>query len=74
MARIQIIAIAISVLFLLYIVRLIVKGKLREEYSIVWIVCTIVLVLFSCLIMPGALSLHWVLRIDSLCVKVMVLK
>lgn len=47
MARIQIIAIAISVLFLLYIVRLIVKGKLREEYSIVWIVCTIVLVLFS---------------------------
>ena len=47
MARIQIIAIAISVLFLLYIVRLIVKGKLREEYSIVWIVCTMVLVLFS---------------------------
>ncbi len=47
MAKIQIIAIAISVLFLLYIVRLILKGKLREEYSIVWIVCTVVLVLFS---------------------------
>ncbi|MDQ3046632.1 MAG: DUF2304 domain-containing protein [Bacteroidota bacterium] len=47
MAKIQIIAIAISVLFLLYIVRLILKGKLREEYSIVWIVCTTVLVLFS---------------------------
>ena len=47
MARIQIIAIAISVLFLLYIVRLIIKGKLREEYSIVWIVCTVILVLFS---------------------------
>ena len=47
MARVQIIAIAISLLFLLYIVRLIIKGKLREEYSIVWIVCTIVLVLFS---------------------------
>ena len=47
MERIQIIAIAISILFLLYIVRLILKGKLREEYSIVWIVCTITLVLFS---------------------------
>ena len=47
MFRIQIIAIATSILFLLYIVRLIIKGKLREEYSIVWIVCTIVLVLFS---------------------------
>ena len=47
MARIQMIAIAISVLFLLYIVRLIIKGKLREEYSIVWIVCTVILVLFS---------------------------
>ncbi|MCC6837083.1 MAG: DUF2304 family protein, partial [Bacteroidia bacterium] len=38
MAKIQIIAIATSLLFLLYIVRLIIKGKLREEYSIVWIV------------------------------------
>lgn len=47
MAKIQIIAIAVSLLFLLYIVRLIIKGKLREEYSIVWIVCTIVLILFS---------------------------
>ena len=47
MIRIQIIAIVVSILFLLYIVHLIVKGKLREEYSIVWIVCTIILVLFS---------------------------
>ncbi|MDF2437263.1 MAG: hypothetical protein K0Q95_1639 [Bacteroidota bacterium] len=47
MAKIQIIAIAISLLFLLYIVRLIVKGKLREEYSIIWIACTIVLIVFS---------------------------
>lgn len=47
MAKIQIIAITISILFLLYIVRLIIKGKLREEYSIVWIVCTIILILFS---------------------------
>lgn len=47
MAKIQIIAIALSVLFLLYIIRLIIKGKLREEYSIVWIACTLVLVVFS---------------------------
>ncbi|MGZ4056338.1 MAG: DUF2304 domain-containing protein [Bacteroidia bacterium] len=47
MFRIQAIAIVTSILFLLYIVRLIVKGKLREEYSIVWIICTVVLILFS---------------------------
>lgn len=47
MPKIQIIAITVSLLFLLYIIRLIVKGKLREEYSIFWIVCTIVLILFS---------------------------
>ena len=47
MEKIQIIAITVSLLFLLYIVRLIIKGKLREEYSIVWIICTAVLILFS---------------------------
>ncbi|MCW3070845.1 MAG: hypothetical protein JWO44_735 [Bacteroidetes bacterium] len=47
MAKIQIIAIAVSLLFLFYIVRLIVKGKLREEYSIIWIACTLVLIVFS---------------------------
>lgn len=47
MPKIQIIAITVSLLFLLYIIRLIVKGKLREEYSIFWIVCTIILILFS---------------------------
>ncbi len=47
MARIQIIAIVISLLFLLYIGRLIVKGKLREEYSILWVACTFFLILFS---------------------------
>ncbi len=47
MIKIQMIAITVSLLFLLYIVRLIIKGKLREEYSIVWIVCTLVLIVFS---------------------------
>ncbi|MFN7013601.1 MAG: DUF2304 domain-containing protein [Bacteroidia bacterium] len=47
MDRIQILAILASLGFLFYIARLIVKGKLREEYAIIWIVCTIVLVIFS---------------------------
>ena len=47
MERIQIIAIAASLSFLAFIIRLIVKGKLREEYSIVWIICTILLIAFS---------------------------
>lgn len=47
MIRIQIIAIVTSLLFLLYISRLIVKGKLREEYAIVWIIATITLLVFS---------------------------
>lgn len=47
MVKIQILAIVTSLLFLLYIGRLIVKGRLREEYSFVWIVSTIVLLVFS---------------------------
>jgi hypothetical protein len=47
MARIQIITIIVSLLFLLSIARLIIKGKLREEYSIVWCICTLILVVFS---------------------------
>ena len=47
MVKIQFIAISVSLLFLLYIVRLIIKGKLREEYSFIWIVCTVVLIVFS---------------------------
>lgn len=47
MEKIQVIAIITSILFLLYIARLIVKGKLREEYAFVWVLCTAVLILFS---------------------------
>jgi hypothetical protein len=47
MARIQIITIIINILFIAYVSRLIIKGKLREEYAIAWCVCTFVLVLFS---------------------------
>ncbi|MFB9843651.1 DUF2304 domain-containing protein [Mucilaginibacter ginsenosidivorans] len=47
MLRIQIITIIANILFILYISRLIVKGKLREEYAIVWIICTVFLMVFS---------------------------
>jgi hypothetical protein len=47
MARIQIITIVTSLIFLLYVSRLIIKGKLREEYAIVWCICTLILVIFS---------------------------
>jgi hypothetical protein len=45
--RIQIISIVGSLLFLVVIGRLIVRGRLREEYAIVWLACTIVLLLLS---------------------------
>lgn len=47
MERIQVLAIATSLLFLAYISWLIIKGKLREEYAIIWIVGTVVLIVFS---------------------------
>ncbi len=45
--RIQIIAIIVSFAFLFYIARLILRGKLREEYSIVWVVCTLLIIVFA---------------------------
>lgn len=45
--RIQIISIIVSFLFLFYIGRLIVKRRLREEYSIIWVVATIILIVFA---------------------------
>lgn len=44
---IQYISLIGVLLFLLFIFRLIIKGRLREEYSILWIVCTIFLIIFS---------------------------
>lgn len=45
--KIQITCIAVSVSFLFYIGYLIIKGKLREEYAIFWVVSTIMLIAFS---------------------------
>ena len=45
--RIQILSIIGSVFFLLFIGRLILRGKLREEYAIIWVVCTVALLVLS---------------------------
>jgi hypothetical protein len=47
MFRIQIITIIVNFILLSYVAYLIVKGKLREEYAIVWCICTIILLTFS---------------------------
>lgn len=47
MDKIQIVAIAAVILFLGLITRFIVKGKLRTEYSIVWILMGLTLLVFS---------------------------
>lgn len=45
--KIQIISIIGALTFMFFIFRLITKGKLREEYSIIWIICTVILLVFS---------------------------
>lgn len=45
--KIQIISVIGSIVFMFFIFRLITKGKLREEYAIIWIVCTMVLMVFA---------------------------
>ena len=47
MTRIQILTIVINFLFLIYIAKLIVKGRLREEYAIVWLIGTLAMLVFS---------------------------
>lgn len=45
--KVQLISIIGVLIFMYVVLRLIVRGKLREEYSIMWILGTIVLVVFS---------------------------
>ena len=44
---IQIISLLTAFLVMLFIGRLIIRGKLREEYAIIWMVCTFILIVFS---------------------------
>ena len=46
-AKAQIISIFASFCFLAYIAFLIIRGRLRVEYSIVWIISSFILILFS---------------------------
>ena len=45
--RLQIFVTILILTFMFFVFRLIAKGKLREEYSFVWIACTVLLLLFS---------------------------
>jgi hypothetical protein len=47
MGRVQILAIIASIVFIAFIAQLIVRGKLREEYAIIWIVCAVLLTIFA---------------------------
>lgn len=44
---IQLVSLTGATIFMVMIFRLIIKGRLREEYSIVWILCTLILIVFS---------------------------
>lgn len=45
--RLQAIAILLVLIFMVFVFKLIIKGKLRAEYSFVWIACTSLLLVFS---------------------------
>ena len=45
--KIQIMTLLASHLFTFYVSRLIIKGKLREEYAIFWFISTLILIIFS---------------------------
>lgn len=47
MGRIQVLAIVVSVLLLVGVLELVRRRKLTEEYSFLWIVCAVVLVVLS---------------------------
>lgn len=47
MERVQLVAIIGSLCFLAFIASLIIRGKLREEYAIIWIICSVALIVFS---------------------------
>lgn len=60
MIRIQILAILASLSFLYVIGRLITKNRLREEYAFIWIICTIILIVFSFWRQGLEKVAHWV--------------
>ena len=47
MEIIQIVSVFFSIIFLIIVFRLVLKKQLREEFSIIWILCAIVLNVFA---------------------------
>jgi Uncharacterized conserved protein (DUF2304) len=47
MSFIQIVSITATILFLIIIFRLIIKKRLREEFSVIWILCSLFLNIFA---------------------------
>ena len=45
--RIQLLSILGVVVFMFIIIRLIIRGRLKEEYSVVWLFCAVVFLVFS---------------------------
>ncbi len=45
--RIQILSVVVSIALLLFVARLIRKGRLREEYALLWLISAALLILFS---------------------------
>ena len=43
----ELLSVSITMLLLIIVFRLIIKGRLRAEYSIIWILCSLILFLFS---------------------------
>ena len=43
----ELLSVSITLLLLFIVFRLIVKGRLRAEYSIIWILCSLALLMFS---------------------------
>jgi hypothetical protein len=60
MERIQIVAIAVSVALLLGVLELVRRRKLTEEYSFLWIICAVALLILSVRRDILELSARWV--------------
>lgn len=45
--KVQLLSITGVLIFMYLVLRLVIKGKLREEYSVIWILGTFILIIFS---------------------------
>ena len=45
--KLELLSVSITLILLFIVFRLIIKGRLRAEYSIIWILCSVILFTFS---------------------------